>query len=198
MLFSPFFHYKQYWNENTATHIAHCPLTILASVGESMEKLLEKIKTLSKVVSYKMNISKSIVFLICQRESLRNFNEKRDPIHNSIRSINYQGINDKRCLRSVWTFYKENIWKERNVCPRIGKVVIVRMSILLNVIHSAHLIPMESQQYFYGGGCRAGLNTVFPQCTCRDWIIRMNSAHTPSPLQTPRNDTKHIILKTNL
>lgn len=111
MLFSPFLHYKQYWNENTATHIAHCPLTVLASMGESIEKLLEKIKALSRVVSYKMNISKSIAFLICQQESLRNFNEKGDPIHNSNRSINYLGINNKRCLRSVWTEVYHSIKK---------------------------------------------------------------------------------------
>ena len=113
-LFSCWWRFMLFSNTEMKTllHISHIVLWLSWQAwGNQLKSYYKKIKALSKVVSYKMNISKSIAYLTCQQESLRNFNEKRDPIANSIRSINYLGIKDKRCLRSVWTEVYHSIKK---------------------------------------------------------------------------------------
>ena len=118
---------------------------------DSIRKLLELISEFSKVAGYKINTQKSLAFLYTNHEKSEMEIKESIPFTTATKRIKYLGIKLPKETKELYTenyktLMKEikddiNSWKDIP-CSWVGRINIVKMTILPNPISRFSTIPI--------------------------------------------------------
>ena len=125
---------------------------------DTIRKLLELISDYSKVSGYKTNSQKSLAFLYTNNEKSEREIKESIPFTIATKRIKYLGINLPKETKEVYTeSYKTlmteikddiNRWSDIP-CSWVGRINIVKMTILPNTIYRFNVIPIKLQMAFF-------------------------------------------------
>ena len=119
---------------------------------DTIRELLELISEFSKVTGYKTNTQKSLVFLYTNNE--KSEREIKESISSTIatKRIKYLGINLPKETKELYTENYKTLVKEikddinrwRDIpCSWVGRINIMKMTILPNAIYRFNVIPIK-------------------------------------------------------
>ena len=121
---------------------------------DSTKKLLDLISEFVKTAIYKVSIQKSKAFLYTNKKISDTEIRKKIPLDTATRKMKYLGINLTKEVKDLYsenyTTLKKEINEERNKwkhvpCSWIGRINIIKMSILPKAIYRFNAIPITVQ-----------------------------------------------------
>ena len=119
---------------------------------DSIRKLLELISEFSKVAGYKINTQKSPAFLYTNNEKSEREIKESIPFTIATKRIKHLRINLPKQTKELYTENYKTLMKEikddinrwRDIsCSWVGRINIVKMTILPNAIYRFNMIPIK-------------------------------------------------------
>ena len=119
---------------------------------DSTKKLLEMINEFSKVAGYKINIQKSAAFLYANNKLTEREIKKTIPFTSASKRIKYLEMNLTKDVKYLYSENYKTLKKEieedtskskHYPCSWIGRINIIRMSVLPKAIYRFNTIPIK-------------------------------------------------------